>query len=75
MSADKLRAAIAPFADLGGALAKHGDKDDSPLAAISDDLKVLRGGLNGWHVTAGQLRAAYLATVEYDGDGEWAPVI
>jgi hypothetical protein len=67
----RLRAAIAPFAELGAVLSKLSDNDDSVWTKVPDDNVLLAAaGLHGWDITAGQLRAAYAATVE---EGEDAP--
>ena len=53
--------ALRPFASLGDALIKHHINDNSEWTRIPDDCIVLRGGLDTWYITAGQLRKAYLA--------------
>ena len=62
-----LRAALEPFAKLGGAYVKYGPSDNSPFADAPNDIIIQVGATyqRGWTVTVGELRAA--ATSFYGG--------
>jgi hypothetical protein len=69
---NKLRAAIRPFAELGAVLTPMPDNYNTVWTTIPQNTVLLAtAGLHGWDITAGQLRAAYLATVEEGEDVSW----
>jgi hypothetical protein len=67
-SENRLRAAIKPFAELGAVLTKLPDNGGVWTKIPDDNVLLSPSWLHGWDITAGQLRAAYAATVEEGED-------